>query len=54
MYMKQKQALTRDNLKEKREMIKDIPKDRIVSEIPKLAQVHPSSRNSSLITLTNF
>ncbi|KAJ4872292.1 alpha/beta-Hydrolases superfamily protein [Raphanus sativus] len=31
-------ALTRNNVKEKREMIKDIPKDRIVSEIPKLTQ----------------
>lgn len=34
-----KQALTRDNMEEKREMIKAIPKDRIISEIPKLTQV---------------
>jgi hypothetical protein len=33
------QALTRDNMEEKRELIKAIPKDRIISEIPKLKQV---------------
>jgi hypothetical protein len=32
-------ALTRDNMEEKRELIKAIPKDRIISEIPKLKQV---------------
>ncbi|CAD5317537.1 unnamed protein product [Arabidopsis thaliana] len=31
-------ALTRDNMEEKRELIKAIPKDRIISEIPKLKQ----------------
>ncbi|KAG7590552.1 Alpha/beta hydrolase fold-1 [Arabidopsis suecica] len=31
-------ALTRDNMEEKRELIKAIPKDRIISEIPKLTQ----------------
>ncbi|KAJ4884695.1 alpha/beta-Hydrolases superfamily protein [Raphanus sativus] len=31
-------VLTRENMEEKREMIKNIPKDRIISEIPKLTQ----------------
>ncbi|KAL0724342.1 hypothetical protein Bca4012_038941 [Brassica carinata] len=32
-------VLTRDNMEEKREMIKNLLKDRIISEIPKLTQV---------------